>query len=172
MPLLCALLLLSLVIASSAEAQPSAPLTPAPAPGVQAPLSYTGTGEATPQGFHYEQRRRTGMVISGAALFGGAWLGTMALALPLCDGDGVCLRATIPFVGPPMMMKYLMRHSHSGVEMFYLAPLFLDSMMQITGAVLFIVGLVKPKRVLVRDTEGPVVEPIVGLSSLGLRLRF
>jgi hypothetical protein len=120
-------------------------------------------GGAIPAGYHLEERPRKGLIISGALLTGIPW----ALGVSIVSGSNFPNSSgwlVVPALGPWLTLAA--RHDSrcsstsddlcvdDGVNAATRTVLVLDGLMQTAGAVLFIVGVSSPSKVVARDFTG------------------
>ncbi|MDB4942850.1 MAG: hypothetical protein JWP97_2384 [Labilithrix sp.] len=124
-------------------------------------------GEPVPQGYHPEQRTRTGLVVGGAVTLGVMWMISALVGAAINDvehSDGGDF-LYIPVLGPFLQMT---RTDSSSGNM----VLAIDGIAQGAGAAMLIGGIVAPRTVLVRNDLAEVrVTPMkVGRDGTGLGL--
>jgi hypothetical protein len=123
---------------------------PAPPPPI---LPYE-EGQDVPQGYHVEARANRKLIAAGAGVLGGTWaFSALVAGLVMADNSGNdkgYAPLFVPVVGPFISLgtSHLDFSRDGGLGAF----LILDGIAQVGGATLLIVGLVKDKHVLVRDS--------------------
>lgn len=90
-------------------------------------------GAPLPPGGVVIERRRTGLIVSGAVMFGAPWISTLLAGVAVEEGA-----VAIPVIGP---LLYLGRGFRAADTM-----LVLDTLLQGTGLTLFILGMVMKRR--------------------------
>ncbi|WP_156040433.1 hypothetical protein [Chondromyces apiculatus] len=139
-----------------------------------------------PPGYRLEMRPNTTMSVVGASIFGGAYVSSVLLAGTLVTVEGnnpedwAALFA--PIVGPFVTMGtgedvgFGPRGNATAAVL-----LLVDGVTQVTGAALFIAGLMTDHKIWVRgdiplkpqaERATPVPELMIGLRGAGLRMRF
>jgi hypothetical protein len=169
---------------------PPAYAPPGYAPPGYAPPGYAPQGYAVlptavtpmnpdnpPPGYHTESRSRSGFVVSGAVMFGIAYVlsATAAIAAESANDSGYG-PLFIPVVGPFVAMGST--HTFQGTSdaaeqvgrVFGGIGLVVDGLLQVAGASLIVVGLAVRKDVVVRDR--PVAVPEVGVGPGGMTARW
>ncbi len=120
----------------------------------------TYQGGPIPTGYHLEERPRKGLIISGALLTGIPW----AIGLAAVSGSNFPNSSgwlAVPALGP--WLTLLARHDSTcgydgnnvciddGLNSLARTALVFDGLVQTAGAVLFIVGVASPAKVVARD---------------------
>ncbi len=135
---------------------PSPPPFPGPALAGPRIIKAWAEGDAIPAGYHKESRVRVGLVAAGAATLGAVYLLTSLIGAISIDTrgsysasysssvPGPSTALFIPVVGPLVELGNM----PSAVGAFMLIQ---DFLLQTAGAVMLLVGVMKPKVVLVRD---------------------
>ncbi len=135
-------------------------------------------GMTIPPGGELIERRRTGMIISGAAVFGGMYLLTVAATASvtgggISGGSGGEPVLYVPVVGP------FIRAFHGGTIRGGRVFFVIDGLVQTVGATLLIVGLASKTRYIQYYAESDdgrrqlALSPMVGeTNGLALDLRF
>jgi hypothetical protein len=106
-------------------------------------------GEEPPEGYVEVEQRRKGLIIGGAATFGGVWLACMILS-------SINTMLAIPVVGP-MMAGFSYKADSDSIELSddpeFTARMWgtLGTLVQTTGIVLFIIGMSAKKKVWLRQ---------------------
>lgn len=90
-------------------------------------------GAPMPPGGVLVERRRTGLVISGAVMFGAPWISTLLIGVAFDEG-----LVGIPVIGP---LLYLGNGERLGDTM-----IVLDSLLQAGGLTMFVLGMVMKRR--------------------------
>ncbi|MFK8000871.1 MAG: hypothetical protein AB8H86_14835 [Polyangiales bacterium] len=102
-------------------------------------------GAPMPPGGVLVERRRTGLVVSGAVMFGVPWITTLLIGVAFEEGA-----VGIPVIGP---LLYLGNGSRAGDTM-----IVVDSLLQAGGLTMFILGMVMKRRYVEyygdNDTDG------------------
>lgn len=123
-----------------------------------------------PMGYHKVERSRKGLVIAGAATFGGLYGITLLGAL---SGPSNGYSLAIPVIGPFTLIETSSGGSWSGLYAIANAFLVLDGLGQAAGVIMFAAGLSSKKTVLVRnDVTAFEPEFMVGPGSVGMRMKF
>lgn len=148
----------------------------APQPRLRRERYYEGM--TIPPGGELIERRRTGMIISGAALFGGMYLITVAATASvtgggISGGTGGEPILYVPVVGPFIRAFY--DGTIRGARVFFVV----DGLVQTIGATLLVVGLASKNRYIQYYAESEdgrrqlALSPMVGeTNGLSLDLRF
>jgi hypothetical protein len=131
-----------------------------PPPGYPPPPSYPPPPNMMPVTYHEELRPRYGLMIGGLIMFGATYFPT-ALA-GWVAGQGTL---AIPVVGPIVYASLHVNNSDFGGR-FLTAVLVTDSLLQVAGVTMAIVGGVTKQRVRVRDRF--VVAPLITGQQFGL----
>lgn len=122
-------------------------------------------GAPMPPGGVLVERRRTGLIISGAIMFGAPWITTLLAGVSLEEG-----LVGIPVIGP---LLYLGRGYRAADTM-----LVLDTLLQGTGLTLFVLGMVMKRRYVeyyAQDDDGrqwSLLPQIGTTNGLQLDMRF
>ncbi len=110
-----------------------------------------------PAGYHPEQRKRKGLIISGAILFGSAYLISAFSASVGADlsnhGNNAAAALFVPVVGPFIQMATW----DSSTGRFFLA---IDGACQVAGVAMVLAGISQPKIILVRNDLGATLVPL------------
>ncbi len=129
---------------------------------MRVPESVPYSGGPVPPGYHVEMRQRRGLIITGALLTGVPW----ALGLSVASGQSFPNHTgwlVLPAIGPWLTLAS--RHdascSSSSDDCWSFDPatrtlLVLDGLMQTSGAILFVLGVSSPYKVITRDFVGSV----------------
>jgi hypothetical protein len=148
---------------STLPAQPVEVLQPPQAPSVGPMKMDWDDRRPAPAGYRLESHIREDLVISGAVTLGTFYALTAlgaAISNDLEKGSATALY--IPIAGPFVQLG----NSTSETGKFFLI---LDGLIQTTGAVLLVAGLVAPKTVAVREDVAKIrIRPVVGPGSAGL----
>jgi len=130
----------------------------------RAPDTFPYQGGPIPQGFHYEERPRRGLIIAGSLVMGIPW----ALGVSIVSGSNFPNKTgwlVVPALGPWLTLAA--RHDSTctnisgsgycvddGENTAARTILVLDGLMQTAGAVMLIAGLASPSKLIVRDFVG------------------
>jgi hypothetical protein len=136
-------------IPAAPPVDPSAALGPVSRPYT---IEDWSAGQPIPSGYRPSTHIRKVLVITGAVLFGAAylWSATYAMLPGLVGGEGSSQAPYlfVPVVGPFLQMG---KSGNTTAGNCWLA---LDATAQVGGVAMFVVGLAVPKTVLVRDDYG------------------
>ena len=126
-------------------------------------------GRPIPPGYHEETQIRKGLVIAGAAVFGGIYILTAIFTSVIisAEGEGEGYEALYaPLVGPWIAFGTIKDEINANGALILAA----SGVAQAGGVAMFIAGLAAKKKVLVRN-DYPV-GILVGPGTLGASLRF
>ncbi len=145
--------------ATPASGQPSAGVAVPPAPPAppEKPREYPARlrwdeGDPIPAGYEPTSRPRTGLLVTGAVLFGVAYLPSLAIAAG--DEDTDYLPLAIPFAGPFVTMGTAQSQD---AATFWLA---VDGITQIAGGTMFIASFIARQSSLKKQDT-----PLIGVAS-------
>lgn len=113
-------------------------------------------GEPVPAGYHPSTQMRTGLVISGAVIFGSVWLlNALVASIGIDISQGQAIPLFIPIVGPFIAMGTF--RSLQATDAFFLV---LDGLVQAGGAAMLIAGIAVPRHQLVRNRYTSLMLPM------------
>jgi hypothetical protein len=162
---------------------PPTPLDPAhtPLPWYAPRVLAYEEGQPIPPGYAVTQRRRRSLIVAGAALFGASWLTSALTAATVVAGTNRHRSEVAPLFAPfagPWITVATSRDARlddpdrrmNGVL------LVVDGVAQLTGAALFLAGMVTREPVLTRTRQSfdtaALPEILVGGRAAALRWRF
>jgi hypothetical protein len=120
-------------------------------------------GDPIPPGYQPARRPRLGLLITGAVVFGAAYLPSLGVAASADKNDSELLPLAIPFAGPFVTIASA---RSEGAGTFWLA---MDGVAQITGASLFVASFVAKQSYLKRVADTSVsAELTIGPGSAGV----
>lgn len=109
--------------------------------------------DPVPPGYVPDTRAHRGLVVSGVAMFGGAYLISLLMAgTALSENESDLVPLAIPIVGPFVTIESAQVDAdNDGGERLALILLIFDGVVQAGGAALFIAGLAAQQRIVVRQ---------------------
>ena len=143
---------------------------PSPRLGYDAPRRVKYGGGPIPSYAHFETSPRLGLVISGAAVLGGAYLISVLAAIGYCGPGSSCINGAlyIPLIGPFIVAAQAPSSGGATLAIF-------DGVVQLTGLGLLIAGFAAPEKFVVwQDADAHASLTVVpgGGGGVGLALKY